>query len=806
MNYLTKYDQLLERYYRHICIGSLAVVLLLGIGLFKAQFTSELRAYFSDDNPQLQAFEALEADFNKQDSILFLVQPDDGDIYSRNTLNALISLTEKAWSLPYSRRVLSLVNLPHTKTAGDAISSDVLIDKNWEWSPESARHLRNSIQNDETYHRVVSSDGKSALVAIPVELPDGETRASIKVVEAAKDLRKEITASYPNLSIHLNGTVYANYNIEKAVIQDISILVPATSTVIFVLLMLVLRVLSGTILVMSLISLTAVGTFGFFSWLAIPLTPVSGTIPTTLTLIAVADCIHFLVTYYHELGAQHSKQKAVLQSLRINFLPMFLTSITTAIGLLCLNFSDSPPYRQLGNTVAFGAIIAFALTIAWLPAILLWLPSPKGFNTNRNDRISNRNFYWMESLGKLIIRHNQPLMISTGIVAILISINMANNQIDDQWDKYFDESFEITTSFEKFEDSFGGAHFIDFSARSTGSQAIFEPEYLQDLENLSDWLAEQPEVGRVEDFSSRVKLINKALHEDDPNQYVIPNSKTLISQAVLLYELSLPYGMSIGDQVNLDRSATKVTAFIASISSEEIIALEQRTQKWAKENLSTIDLTEGTGIDLVFAHMAQRNSYKLLSGTLVAMVLISAILLLVFKSIKLGAISLIPNLIPIFSAYGIWALTDGKIDLALSIVGALSLGLVVDDTIHFLSKYKYARTTLQLDTEGAILYAFKTVGLAMVITSAILAIGFLTLTLSHFYPTWNIGILLPITITLALAFDFLLLPGLLLLFDRKAPKKNHPNLKFTTQPETFEMKVETSSIDHRPKTSDTLLQ
>lgn len=766
MSRLDFYARFILRHYKATSLASFLFITLLGLGLANAQFTSELRAYFSKENPQLQQFEALEANFNKQDSVLFLLIPQQGDVYSERFIATLYELTESAWNIPFSRQVLSLTNLPKTAANGDEIISDALVKGKQDWTPDKLEQLKALTVNDPLFKSVVSSHGKAAMVVVPLELPEDDMRASIAVVDAAKALRQDIVNANPEVTMYINGTVYANYNIEKAVVQDMSLLVPATSVMIFLLLMLILRVLSGTMITMSLIGLTAFGTFGLFSWLGIPLTPVSGTVPTTLTVIAVADCIHLLITYYHELALGRPKHRAVTQALKINFVPMLITSVTTAIGLLCLNFSDSPPYRQLGNTVAFGAILAFFLTVVWLPALLLWLPAPKKLLAQHTQQASLPYFRWMEMLGRWILGHHRSVLVGSLMLAVILAMTMFNNKVDDQWDKYFDDSFEITESFREFERYFGGGHFMDFSAGSAHVQGIYDPDYMKELDALTRWLEQQPEVGRVDSLVYRVKLINQVLHDDNPDFYRVPDDRELLSQGILLYELSLPYGMTLNDLINVDRSATRVIAYLKSLSSEEMIAFEKRSAEWASQNAQALMLSEGTGIDLVFGHMAQRNSFKLLNGTLLALVLISAILIYVFRSLKLGLLSLVPNLLPIFAAYGVWGLTNGKIDLALSIVGALGLGVVVDDTVHFLAKYRHARKLLQLSTDDAILYAFKTVGSAMVITTIILSLGFLVLALSHFNPTWNMGVLLAITIAMALLLDILLLPGLLKIFDK----------------------------------------
>ena len=759
------YWKLIERHYRSVVVLSLLTIIVLAAGLLNASFTSELRAYFSADNPQLKQFQALEADFVKQDNILLVVVPESRNIYTKESLRALTELTELSWQLPYSRQVSSLTNLPKTRVLDDEISSAPLVTEDTRWNEVSITALRKQIQGDQLFESVVSGNGEAALISVQLEMPEGELRASNQVVERAHQFIEQVMAKYPGIDVYLHGTVLANYSIEKAVLQDVTFLVPISGVLIFLILILLLRDLTGTMLTLGLISLTALGTFGAFAWLGIPFTPVAGTTPTMLTVIAVADGIHLLITYYHQLGEGEAKKQAIKTAFRINFMPMLITSLTTAIGLLCLNFSDSPPYRALGNTVAFGAVLAFILTVTVLPALILWLPTSKKAE-QRSKMVSLSQFSLMEKLGNAITNRSLPIFIVTTIAVIFVSYNITRNQIDDQWDKYFDETFSLTQAFSQIEEHFGGGHFLEFRVDSGDKDGIYDPQYMTQLAAFTQWLEQQPEVGRVQSFADKVKMLNQVLNADDPDYYRIPDEKALISQSILMYEMSLPFGMNLDDQVDFDRKGTRVTAYLYAISSEDMIALQRRAVVWGEVNAPALAIEEGTGIDIVFAHMAQRNSYKLLAGTLVALVMISAILVVVFKSVKLGLLSLVPNIIPVVAAYGFWGLTIGKIDLALSIVGAMCLGLVVDDTIHFLAKYRYARLFMRVSTKDSVLYAFKTVGLAMLITSLILGIGFSTLAISHFNPTWNMGVLLAITIIFAVVLDFLLLPGLLLMFDK----------------------------------------
>ncbi len=230
--------------------------------------------------------------------------------------------------------------------------------------------------------------------------------------------------------------------------------------------------------------------------------------------------------------------------------------------------------------------------------------------------------------------------------------------------------------------------------------------------------------------------------------------------------MSLPYGLDLNDQINIDKSGVRVTVSLESMSSNEMLALEQRINQWTDKNIPQYKIELASPI-LMFSHIGSRNIIRMVIGSTLALVLISFLLMFAFKSIKLGLISLIPNLIPAGIAFGIWSLIDGQIGLGLSVVTGLTLGIVVDDTVHFISKYQRARKEKGMNSEEAVQYAFSTVGIALWITSIVLVTGFMVLSLSHFTMNAEMGLLTAITIAVALFLDLLFLPPLLMSLDKK---------------------------------------
>lgn len=759
---MNTFFNLIRDRYQLVAGLTLLAVIAIGSAIPTIKFTSDFKAFFSPENPQMMTFEVLENDFNKQDSLAFLVVPNKGDIFTEETMGLIRTLTEQSWQVPHSRRVDSVTNYLRTTSANDELTSDELVPTDVKITEELLASVKGFVLGDSIAIQFTNPRGNVGLISVALTLPEGNETANKEVITHAREMLKGLDYNRSDITVHINGTSMVNQAMEEAVEADIAALIPSSNLLIFIAMFFLIRVFSGTMLTIGVITLTNITVFGAIAWVGIVLTPSIGAVPSMITVIAVADCMHFLVSYYHELGEGKSKSDAIDTALQINFSPMFVTSVTTAIGFLCLNFSESPPYQDLGNIMAFAAIVAFVFTVTFVPAVLHWAPAPK------KEKVANRHlgyFSAMESLADWVIKHHKALMVGVITFSIFAIGALFQNDISNSWTDNYDETFEFKQSLEIQENDMYGAHYIDYRIDSGKPQGINDPRYMQDLNRFTQWLTEQPNVGYVSSFSNQVKTINRVLHDDNDAYYGIPDNRELLSQSNLLFEMSLPFGMGIEEQVDINKQSIRLRANLHELTSSEMLAFDQKVKEWAANNTQNISVSEGSGLDMIFAHIMQRNTMSLVQGTSIALVLISLLMIWVLKSVKLGLLSLVPNIFPATLAYGVWALLDGTVDLAVSVVGTMSIGLVVDDTVHFLSKYQLARNEKRLDVYEAIRYAFRTVGVAMMVTSVVLTLGFGLLIFSHLRPTWAMGELLSITIMFAIFVDFLLLPGLLILFD-----------------------------------------
>lgn len=762
---LSRYTSYLITHYKLVVFISLCFVIAAGAGIKNLSTTSDFRIYFSDDNPQLVAFEALEKTYGKQDSLIFFIQPKNKDVFTIDALTLITEITEKSWDLPFATRVNSLSNYQHTVVEGDDLFTDYLLENAKLLTQRKAAEIKDIVLNEPSLiNFLTNKKGESTVVQVRLNLPKEKNAANAEVVAAARELRKQFKLRYPEININLGGSSMAGVSLGEAVALDMSTLVIGSYLIIIFALLVLLRSLRGMIATLMLITFSIVITMGIYGWFNYTLAPVAGWVPSIIMTIAVADSVHILISYFYSLRQGMGREQALHESLRININPVFVTSITTIIGVLCLNFSDSPPFRDLGNMVALGVGIAFILSMTFLPAFITLLSIKK-------SNISQSNKNRMNNFANWVILQRKKLLIAMSFLVIVIASFIPNNVLTEQWHHYFDDSFEIRNTIEGINKNLSGVHYLRYLIDSGKENGIHEPDYLNTIESFSNWARQQQQVAYVSSLTDISKRLNKNLHENKERYYRVPESRELAAQLFLLYETGLPRELNLDDIVNHNRSTTLVTIIVNKTDSEFLLDLDKKAQSWLQTYATKYESSEATGLDMIFAHINHRNIRSLLIGTLVALILISFVLIVALQSVRLGLISLIPNLIPAALAYGTWGIFVGKVDLSASIVLCMSLGIVVDDTVHFLSKYLRARREKNYDVNEGMRYAFNTVGVALMITTTVLVSGFLVLALSHFSPTWVSGLLLAMTLSYALLTDFLLLPPLLAVLDSKLYKQ-----------------------------------
>jgi len=759
IGFASRYADWIIRYRWLVILATILLAIAAGSGGRFIQPNNDYRVFFSDENPQLQAFEQVQRTYTKIDNILFAIAPKNGNVFTQETLQAVEELTESAWQLPFSLRVDSVSNFQHTKAEDDDLIVQDLVSGAKFLSADAIENAKQVALNEPFLNgQLLNKDASITGVNVTFQMPQRSADEAPRAVAEARALAAELEAKY-DVDVYLGGMVMLSNAFFEASMSDMATLVPAMYLIILVITYALVRSISATVSTFFVILFSIMTGMGLAGYLGIQLTPPSSAAMTIIMTLAVADSIHVLITMLAEMRKGNSKTEAIKESIRVNMNPVVLTSLTTVIGFLSMNFSDTPPFHDLGNITAMGVLAAMVFSLSLLPALMSVLPV--------KVKQSNSKFaHNMDSIASFVVRKQRPILFGSIVVSLAVLAFVPSNKLDDNFLSYFDESITFRTDSDFINDNLTGVYQLQYSLDSQHNNGVSDPEFLAKLASFTDWLRTQPEVRHVNTISDTFLRLNKNMHGDDDSYYKLPQNPELAAQYLLLYELSLPYGLDLNNQLNISKSSTQVIVTLNDMSTNKLKDIAERGQAWLQSEADIVSY--GVGPSIMFAYITDRNIKGMIYGTLSALLVISLLIMLALRNVKLGFLSLIPNLLPAGLAFGIWGMLVAEVNLAVSMVTGIALGIVVDDTIHFLSKYQRARREKGLNAEQAVRYAFSTVGVAIVVTSLILIAGFTVLAQSAFGLNSTMAMLTAIAIGVAVIADFLLLPALLLKIDGKA--------------------------------------
>ena len=759
---INQYADFIIRWRWLVIFSMLAISMLLASGASKLQFDNDYRVFFSEENPHLKAFEEQQKTYTKNDNIMVAITPTQGEVFSTEVLSAVEEFTREAWTLPYALRVDSVTNFQYSRSEGDDLIVSDLVEDARSLTPQGLQKAKDvALSEPFIVGQLLNKEASVTGINVTFQLPQLDLNEVPETVAAARELKERIEAKYP-VEIHLSGMVLLSNAFFEASMLDMQTLIPAMYLIIIITMFLLLRSIGASFATVLVIFMSMGATMGAAGWVGIKLTPPSSSATTIIMTLAVADSIHFLVTFFAGMRKGMEKYEAIRHSLRLNLGPIFLTSVTTAIGFLSMNYSDAPPFHDLGNMTAFGVMVAFALSVTLLPATIAVIPV-------KASHSESKIAIWMDKLGDTVVRRRRVIFASSALIAIVLVAAIPLNEFDDDFVGYFDDSVQFRVDTDYIDDNITGVYQIQYSISSGEDYGVSDPQFLNKINAFVNWFRTQPEVVHVNTFTDTFKRINQNMHSDDPDKYHLPTNKELAAQYLLLYELSLPEGQDLNNQMDIGKSSTQILVTLSDMKSSQIAEVSERGQKWLDDNYGIESY--GVGPSVMFAYIAETNMKSMLVGTFIAILVISFLIMLSLRNVRIGFISLVPNLLPLAAAFGAWGLLIGEVNVAVSMVTGMALGIVVDDSVHFLSKYLRARKEEGLDREGAVRYAFSTVGIALVVTSIILVAGFMVLGQSHFGMNSNMAALTAIAVVFALIADFLLLPVLLLKLDKKAAYK-----------------------------------
>ncbi|ABS62738.1 conserved hypothetical protein [Parvibaculum lavamentivorans DS-1] len=740
----------------------LAVCIAAALGVFQFKLSYDTRVFFNPAGQDIATLRGFEAKYGQNNDLLMVVWAGGRDIAEPDTLAAMGDLVARAWRLPHSTRVDGLTNFPHVQSDADSFSVADLVPDPANVSLAEAQEIgRIAIDDPLIRNRLMAEDGKAAGIVVNFNLP-GEASAEVReIIAAARALAKDFEADYPGIEVKLTGNVMLMGTFSEAAMNDVMVLIPISLLVTSLVMFAFVRAVLPSIGILSLLGLSSAAAMGAAGWYGYEINTATVACPVIIMTVNMAAAVRIVTTAMGALGRGLSRNEAIAEAISINLWPVTLTNATTMIGFLAMNLADAPPLREQGNIVVVGILFAYLFTFTWLPAILSLMPLRPA--VQRSERV-------MILLGHFVNRYYKQLFFLCSMIVLACAVWLGNIRLDDDFARYFDQRFEYRQDSDFAEERLTGLNIVEFDVGAGTEGGVFEPAYQARLAAFEAWLREQPGVVSVAAISDVTARVHEAMNAGREPVEAVPEDRETIAQYFLLYELSLPFGMSLNDQVNVSRSSSRVTVILRHMTSTQIREFNDGATSWLKENAPPEMQTRGIGLNVLFANLSGVNIRSMMLATLVSVVLIAVVVGVALRSTVYGALSILLNMLPSLVGFGLWGLLYQDIGLAASVVTAMTIGLVVDDTIYFLLMYQRARKD-GLSPEESINHVFATVGIAMLVITASLAVGFGTLVFSGFEVNRSLGAMTALVILSNLFIDWLMLPPVMRIMENSRARK-----------------------------------
>ncbi|WP_447752572.1 efflux RND transporter permease subunit [Pseudomonas nicosulfuronedens] len=739
---------------------SLLLMLALASGLTQLTFRSDSRVFFGADNPDLITLDQFDATYGRDDTLLFVVTAREGDLFTPQRLKALNELTDAAWALPEAKRVDSPTNFQRAQAVGDDINIDELARSGDVLSDADARRLKKETALEPLLiDRLLSRDGRTAMVAVSFLFdPAKVSNQTLAAMAAGQRINDAFALRHPDLEVGLSGSIALDDAFVVASTYDSAVLLPIMVVVLLGIIVIAIRSFAGALATFCVVILGTLSALGTSALIGIPLSSPSVAAPNIILTIACCDCIHLCSGMMRLRREGLSRRGAVREILIECGWPVTLTTITTAIGFLSMVFSAVPPFAHLGIIVALGSVLAWFLTMTFLPALLCILPWKGPSRAMPVESLSLR-------IAEVVMRRPGKVLAAVCVIAVALSSLAFSNTLDDRYVRYFDGSFAFRQATDRLNHDLGGFYTLEFSLDSGEADAIVQPEYLAEVDRFADWLRQQPGVTHVHGLPDIMKTINRAMNGGGQDQYRLPEARDVTAQFLALYEMSLPFGTDLKNQLTADKRFSRLSVSLGDVSTASMADLQARSEQWAKANTPLIaDSARATGTSLLFAHIGNRNIEEMYVGIFSGILVVWVIFVIAFRSVGLSLIGTIANTVPSLATLGAWALVNGEVGMAVATVASVTFGVIVDDTIHMLSSYARLRRHDKLSPEEAVRGAFRTVGPGMIAMTLALSSGFACLTFSGFQINSWMGLMASMTILIAVLFDLLFIPAVLLVF------------------------------------------
>ena len=755
---ISKFTDFILKFRWYIAILIPLVTVLFATQLKHAQFDGSYRIWFGPESKTLQQYDAFKAVFGNDDSII-IVFSDENGVMNKKALGVIDRLTEKLWQTKYIARVDSLTNYQYVHVdreyPDDILIEDFIENINSLTEKQLTQKKEVALKEDLLVNRIISADGKTTMIVGRLTPKAGETFGASKKIKESVDkyIEEEKESGY---KFHLAGGPVVNQTFSTLAKYDVTTFTPLVILVAMLLLWAIFRSITGVMLTILVVIFTFTIVVSLQVIFGYKLNNFTANMPIFIVAIGIADAMHLYWVYLLARYKGQNNSEAILYTLEKNFLPILLTSLTTAVGFASLGISEIVPIATLGIATANAAILAFILTILFVPAVLAIInPNIKA---RKPKEVMRKSSSFASNYSAFIIKHDLKIIFASLAIFGAIGFGLTYLKVDSNAVRYFKESVPFRETVKVIQERLTGPMAYEVVVDSNVQDGIKNPIFLKEVERFCIELKEKFPAAR---HTSSLLDVVKKFNEIVDFKKEIPDSNELIAQYLLLYSLSLPQGMEINDKMDVDERLLRISVSMNVVDTSKDLEMIEWIENWWKQ---TPYSAEANGQTIMFAHMQSDVTDTLIESILLAITVISLLMLFIFKSIRMIPLFIIPNILPIILVVGAMGWFNISIDIGVAISGAIIMGIAVDDTIHFLLKYKEARLK-GFNLHDSLTYVMQYAGSAIIFTTVVLSSAFMVFTFSEFMLNANFGLVTAIALVIAVSVDLVLLPAILSLYD-----------------------------------------
>jgi len=755
---MQKYINFLDRAKYAIIIFSTLLVAGLSISLKNLAFEGSYKIWFDQNSSIMQNYNHFRTTFSGDDTFVVAFRDENG-VFTPKATQTILDLTKIFQGIEGVQKVDSLSNYQNiTSMDDDIIVEDFLYDlQNLE--SKKLQALKDTL----ILNQLISKDAKTTMLAIRLASSIGSDEdVNIRVLKELESITKNYE-SKSGYRFYIAGAPAITASLVTISQSDAMVLMPLAVVSVVTLLFMLFRNMMGVLIPSIVIVFTFLVTLSIQMLLGYKLNNFTVNIPSFISAISIASSMHFFLAWIYYKAKVSSNKEAVSKALKSNIIPIAMTSFTTAIGFATLGISKIEPISTLGIAITSGAVIAFIFTIILAPAILLTLQ-----DNYSSAKVRFLNLLDTQGYGAFIVRHDKKIVYGFLGIFVFVLIGLKDIKVDSNSMKYFSEDTSLRQSTNFIEKNLTGSMIYEVIVDSQTKEGIKAPEFLNAIIKFENEL--KAKFSNITFSTSLKDIIIRMQREINPNsQDTTPNNQNLVAQYLLLYSMSLPQGMELNDKVDTNERYLRVSLN----SNIQDTSLDIEMIEWIKSywQNSTPYRADVQGQTTIFAYMQSSVTDTLIDSISATLIIVALAMYILFRNIKMLWLFILPNIAPILLVAGVMGHLDINIDIGVAISAAVILGIAVDDTIHFFSKYFDAIESLTL--EETIDYIISHSGNAMILTTFILSITFAIFGVSSFMPNVNFAIVTVIALNIALVLDLILLPALLSIFytDRSKEKQ-----------------------------------